>query len=325
MIGNKGIRPLKSLLISVAVCTRNRGNMLRGLLEDLASQDIDPSDYEILIVDNNSSDETQSIARAFHPENVNARYFHEPFIGLSNARNRGWKEARGNYVAYVDDDCRIPGEWLKNAKDIIERHSPHVFGGPYHAYFNSRRPKWFRYGDHWPWDEERFLEIPEFGGLTGGNIFILRTLLETLGGFDPNLGMKGNNLAYGEETELLKRISALKPTPLLYYDPKLTVKHLVAPEKMSMNWIIRQRFIGGRYSLIAIKNGLNISKAKLPLMVLFRIAMFAAELFKCATVRNRSQYPYFQNYLYEVAFENIRYLGQLYEEYLRMRRCDASP
>ena len=147
-------------------------------------------------MDNNSTDSTRSVAESFIHRYPNIRYCFEPKQGLSHARNRGWQEAQGKYVAYSDDDCKVPEQWLEVAQDVIENVSPAVFGGSYFAIYNTPKPRWFKdsYGSNDFGNEARTLDENEY--LTGGNIFFRRSLLDYVGGFDPNFGMSGPKIAY---------------------------------------------------------------------------------------------------------------------------------
>ena len=98
---------MNSFLISVVICTYNRAALLANLLENLSAQSIDPSTYEIIIVDNNSLDQTRNVVEAFATSHGNVSYGFEACQGLSWARNHGYRIARGEYVAYLDDDWTV--------------------------------------------------------------------------------------------------------------------------------------------------------------------------------------------------------------------------
>lgn len=156
------------MLISVILCTYNRADLLATALQTLCEQSLDKREYEVIVVDNNSADETRQVAEAFCRDYANVRYVFETRQGLSHARNRGWREARGEYVAYTDDDCKLPSQWLAVAKQVIEEISPGVLGGPYFAFYNTPKPRWFKdsYGSRDLGDQARALTTSEF--LVGG-------------------------------------------------------------------------------------------------------------------------------------------------------------
>jgi len=113
------------------ICTHNRADLLADVLETICKQSLTAPGYEIIVVDNDSEDDTRRVTEAVSHRYSNVRYILEPRCGLSHARNRGLREANGQYVAFMDDDCKAPTHWLAVAKEIIDRVKPAVFGGPY--------------------------------------------------------------------------------------------------------------------------------------------------------------------------------------------------
>src|SRR5271157_5950492 len=108
-------------ILSIVVCTHNRYKFLENILADLSlSLDDNSASWEVLIIDNASTDSTKETVDRFTSQFPNFSYFYEPQVGLSYARNRGWQEAKGEYVAYLDDDCRIPLDWIPKALKIID-------------------------------------------------------------------------------------------------------------------------------------------------------------------------------------------------------------
>ena len=300
-------------LISVVICTYNRADLLADVLRTLVCQTLSPDRFEIIIVDNNSKDATQGVCSSIIAENPDLpiRYVLEPRQGLSHARNRGWREARGEYVGYVDDDCRVPPEWLENAEEVVKRVQPTAFGGPYYAFYTSPKPAWFKkeYCTHVQGSEARPLQDGEY--LDGANIFIRKNILKTLDGFNPDLGMSGDKIAYGEETALLLNIRKKILGALIYYDPKLHVYHLVPPQKMLLSWNARSRFINGRYAsrVFNSRNSQNKNVIKKFLHGVVLIGILVLYLTIGTIFRDRSRYPCFQNYYYERSFQYIEGLG----------------
>ena len=303
-------------LISVVVCTYNRAELLENAVQSLCDQTLDKSQYEILIVDNSSTDNTRAVAAEFRCRYPNVRYCFEPQQGLSNARNCGWRTARGDYVAYVDDDCRMPNQWLQVTREVIREIGPGVFGGPYHPFYNSSKPPWFqdRYGSHDLGDEGRAVRNGEY--LTGGNIVIRRSLLEATGGFDPRLGRRGSKLGSGEETALILLIRNSMPDELIYYEPKLHVYHLVAPRKMTLRWNIRHRFAGGRDSfyLVGRAGHQRFERAGALARAGRALMLFGWDAIRGVVMRDREQYPHQENYLYERTFVHLWHLGRAFEQ-----------
>jgi glycosyltransferase involved in cell wall biosynthesis len=304
-----------SVLVSVVVCTYNRADLLPQCLQSLANQKLDKELYEVIIVNNNSSDNTQEIAEALSEKEPNFRVVIETKQGLSNARNRGWMEAHGEYVAYTDDDCLLPPQWLTIARSIIQDRAPGVFGGPYYAFFDSPKPDWFKndYGSHVIAATPKVLSPQEF--LDGGNFFIRKELISELNGFDIKLGMTGNSIAYGEETALQVKIRSQCPEIDLFYHPKLFVYHLVRKEKMSMKWIIYDNFIDGQYSAL-LSLGSYAPKRIIIQSLLYHIGwciLWIVSTPIALLMRNEEIYPFYQNYLYETGIQILSSLGIVYE------------
>jgi len=311
------------MVFSVVVCTFNRAELLYIALQTLCAQTISKSSYEIIVVDNNSHDDTRAVTDGFYHSFPNLRYCMEKRQGLSHARNRGRQEANGSYVAYIDDDCKVPKHWLQTAIEIIEKIDPAVFGGPYYAFYNSSKPYWWKdsYGAFEPSKTARVLTQDRY--LRGGNIFIRRSLLEAIGGFDSRYGMEGRKLAYGEETDLQKRIRAMRPDELIYYDPKLYVWHLVRSEKMCLRWNLYSHLIGGRYSYYVFYPD-NYQTSRLPrtkmlIQAAITFLRLLVDIFRAIFTRDRKQFPHLQNHLYENTFQHLQTLGLIYERYLHTR------
>jgi glycosyltransferase involved in cell wall biosynthesis len=281
-------------------------------------QALEKTEYEIIVVDNNSSDDTRDVVSGFCEVYPNVRYSFEAQQGLSHARNRGWREARGEYVAYVDDDCKATTQWLAVARAVILEKSPGVLGGPYYAFYNSPKPAWWRDRYRSCEHAERARALRENEYLSGGNIFFRREILEALGGFDTRLGMSGGNLAYGEETALLRCVRNRMPDEIIYYDPALFVYHLVPARKMSLLWTARQRFAGGRYSYQVFRNGnagFDTGYRYLLKQGLKTLLALVSDLCRGLLCRNRCKYPYFENFLFEEVLYHFRSLGRLYGQH----------
>jgi glycosyltransferase involved in cell wall biosynthesis len=318
-------------MISVVVCTYNRADLLANALHTVCEQSLASSEYEIIVVDNNSTDDTRAVAESFCCRYPNVRYCFEGKQGVSRARNRGWKEARGDYVAYVDDDCEVPKQWLAVAKRIIEQQAPTVFGGPYYAFYNSPKPRWWK--ERYDLDFSR--KYRETAGLLpsgkyqdGGNMFIQRSALARIGGFNLDFGPKGQDLAYGEDTLMHIEIREMIPEQRSYYAPELYVNHLVRAEKMSLRWLLRSGFMWGRCSVRwrsrnkVVEQGQFLRAGVLLFMrwVWILIRLVSGLILGMVRV-NRTRYPYVQNYLYEHTLGHVKRLGQLYEQAIRFVAC----
>jgi len=300
--------------ISVVVCTYNRADIVQSAIESLCSQGFNRSLYEIIVVDNNSTDNTRCVVEGFLNYG-NVRYVFEKEPGASHARNAGWRVAAGEYVGFSDDDCRVSENWLEVAEKIIRTNSPDIFGGPFFPFYRTERPAWYKdeYGSFYPNTEPKILSGPEY--LCGTNFFLRRRFLDEFGGFDTDLGPHGDVLGYGEETALIQRIRNEKADAKVLYDPELLVYHLVTRSKMKMGYLMNSIFIVGRYSNYVFFN----RKTALPhrficlLQVLCLALYIPADCMFGLLFRDRKKFPLFFNYVYEHTVKYVYILGTRYE------------
>jgi len=189
-----------AILFSVVIGTHNRADLLELALQTLSEQTLASDKFEVLVIDNCSTDTTREVTEHYM-SGGNVRYVYEDKIGIGHARNRGMNEARGVYVVYTDDDCKLPSDWLSRAATIVETHQPDVFGGPFYPFYLSPKPDWFldAYGGYTLGDEPRWLTVNE-RPLTGGNLFIEKNILKSVGGFNTNFGMVGKKIGYSQDT-----------------------------------------------------------------------------------------------------------------------------
>jgi len=197
-------------------------------------------DFEVVVVDNNCTDDTQALASA---HSLAPRLVREPQQGLSHARNRGVAAAVFSHLLFLDDDALVPMCYLVHLKTVLEREAPDLFGGPVLPLFEQSPPDWF------PPDLEtrRYADVAGFSdsaSLSGGNFGIRREVLRRLGPFDTNLGMNGATLAFGEDREMVERYRRLTPPTQqrLYYDPALAISHRVGAAKLDKSYQLRRSF-----------------------------------------------------------------------------------
>jgi glucosyl-dolichyl phosphate glucuronosyltransferase len=236
--------------LSAIVCTYNRATILTSALESLAQQTLDKHFYEVIVVDNASTDETAAIVNKFKADYsdhiiVLAR---EERQGLGYARNLGFRKARGRYVAFMDDDAQATRDWLETMFNCFctIRPEPLGVGGKILPAYDAAKPKWF--------DDD--LEVRSFGddarllrrgeSFSGSNMGFRRDVLETYGGFDVNVGVKGPYLSVGEETALFNRIWRDNPHAGFYYSPQLVVYHAVPKYKMTISYALKRAFLTGQ-------------------------------------------------------------------------------
>jgi glycosyltransferase involved in cell wall biosynthesis len=238
--------------ISAVICTYNRCHLLADTIESLIAQSLDPALYEIVIVDNASTDDTAAVVtecqQKFAAHNI--RLIHEETPGLSHARNTGFHAARGRYVAYLDDDALAATQWLEAGIDSFESTCdpcPVAVVGPVFPRYPDGKPHWFN--DQF---ETYDLGIASFRlsdrqSFMGGNSMFEKSVLEELGGFDPRLGMTGDRLWLGEEVELLMRMrKRLGSDCAVVYDPRVKILHAISRDKLKAGYVLKRRFLNGQ-------------------------------------------------------------------------------
>jgi len=238
---------------SVVICTQNRSRLLAEACEAALAVDYPAARWELLIVDNRSTDDTLEVARevaAAHPGRV--RVIEEPEIGLSAARNRGIAEARGEVIAFLDDDAFPAAGWLSALAAALGEPEVIAAGGPVEPEFEGELPDWFRgrflpYLTVWdPGPEPLTLTYNEYP--RGANLAFRRDAFERFGGFSPHLGRRGDSLRSCEETELCLRLE--RAGGAIRYVPEARVRHRVAAGRITEEWMIRRYGAQGRSEAI---------------------------------------------------------------------------
>jgi len=235
--------------ISVIVCTFNRSESLKRLLNSLREAVIpDHLSYEFIVVDNNSDDDTRLVFDEIekHYESK-LRYAFEDKRGISHARNRGIREARGEIIAFTDDDVIVDKHWIQHIDKAFKEHDDVAcLGGKILPIWEISKPKWLKpdfYGylallDHG--DSVAYLDKPD---IWGANFAVKSQIFKKYGLFDSNLGRRPGKLYSGEETEFLKRL--LKAGEKLLYDPRSIVHHNIPAHRMSKKYMRKWRFDQG--------------------------------------------------------------------------------
>ncbi|CRI67508.1 Glycosyl transferase family 2 [Thiocapsa sp. KS1] len=237
-----------TLRISAVVCTHNRVEYLVEALRSLRHQTLDPEQFEILAVDNRSNDATADLVRDLAEKQPNLRYLFEPELGLSHARNLGWRTARAPFVAYLDDDAVAAPDWLEKILVAFDQvlPTPGCVCGRVAPIWGMDRPAWLNdtLGRYYS-----ILERSDPPGwitdnaFCGANMVFPRALLERLGGFDTELGRRGASLLSNEELLMSKRLRASGLA--IYYDPSIRVRHHIPAARLTRGWIIRRVYWQG--------------------------------------------------------------------------------
>jgi glycosyltransferase involved in cell wall biosynthesis len=228
---------------SVVVCSYNREKYIADAIKSLLNQTIAAELYEILIIDNNSTDRTAEIALDYvkrFSETHQIRYFKELNQGLCFARNRGIQEAKGKFIVYMDDDGIAAPDFLEVQYNFLVKFNHAIgLGGKIIPRYVHGKPEWIDgileglvskvdYGD----------KVFQYSGKrypVGCNMTYRKDILEQIGMFDTEVGQVGDNLVRGDESELFNRIKKLnKP---VYYLPQSRVEHVIEQNRLTSEHI----------------------------------------------------------------------------------------
>jgi glycosyltransferase involved in cell wall biosynthesis len=227
--------------VSVVIPTYNRSALLRDAVQSVLGQN-SSSPFEIVIVDNNSQDDTETVARALvdaHPGKIH--YVRETEQGNAHARNRGVRTARGAIIAFIDDDVAVESDWLPTLVQALDAHSDLSFvGGRVLPQWNGPPPSWLT-PDHWSplalldyGPEEFIISGDNPRGLLTANIAFRRSVFDEVGWFSPHLQRVKNIIGSMEDTEFLLRVCRSGRQGM--YLPQMIAKAPVEAERLSKTY-----------------------------------------------------------------------------------------
>ena len=234
--------------ISIIICTYNRGLILQDTINSFYEMVIPKGMlFELLVIDNNSSDNTKNVVKRQQSSHTTLRYFFEATPGLSHARNRGIKEASGNIIAFVDDDVYFTSQWLFQLDLTFNDTATDCFGGRSEPVFEQGDPKWLTnkikpiYGSTNSGETKKEMLFPEHP--FGLNMAFQKHVFEKVGGFNPRLGRIGSNLLSNEEADIFYRISqaGLKTS----YNPDALLYHRIPPDRTRTEWVLERYYWQG--------------------------------------------------------------------------------
>lgn len=244
------------MFLSVIIPTRNRAHHLEGALSSLGAQTQTRESFEVLVVDNGSTDHTRDVcetSRAFLPK---LKYLYDPRPGLHVGRHMGLNSASADILVYADDDIEAFPTWLEGIAEAFSDDQVALVGGKNLPKFQLEPPAWIRH----MWEKERrgrrtlpYLSILDLGDRVKGirpydvfgcNFSIRKSILLEAGGFHPD-AMPMELIRYrGDGETYVARYIAAHGYKALYH-PKASVYHLVPEERLSESYFRKRAFIQG--------------------------------------------------------------------------------
>ncbi|MDU1904275.1 MAG: glycosyltransferase family 2 protein [Dysgonomonas sp.] len=245
---------------SFITCTYNRDKYLGKTLQSVCEQSFPANDYEIIVIDNNSTDNTAQICEKFRTDypDKQFRYFKETDQGLSFALNRGIKEAKGEYIIYADDDETVNSNHL----ELLNSHlnalpEAALAASPVVPIYEKGEPKWmsrftqrliggyFNQGN-----EVKKLSPSHYPGT--GHTIIKRELYEKFGYYNTDLGRKGSSLIGAEDKDMFNRLK--NNNIACYYFPDIPIFHHIPEYKTTDDFFNRLTYSIGKSERIRTKS-----------------------------------------------------------------------
>ena len=241
-------------MISIIIPTLNRASLLKLAITSFCCQQFSPKEFEILIVDNGSTDNTKNIVEVAITEypSHQIHYIYEPEPGLLSGRHRGALEAKGEILTFVDDDIEADANWLKAIEESFHDSTVQIVGGRNLPKYEVEPPQWLE----WFWTDHPYgkycgyLSLLDFGSevreidanhVWGLNFSIRKSALFELGGFHPDCIDKHLQHFQGDgETGLTQKANQRGYKAI--YQPKALVFHHVSKQRMTYEYF-EQRYI----------------------------------------------------------------------------------
>lgn len=235
----------KPVLLSVVICSFNRRDYIIGAMDSLYQQTLDKADYEVIVVDNNSKDDTEARCREYIGTHPDGRFLYltEARQGASYARNTGAALAQGEFLVFMDDDAVAAPDFLSQILDFFKSHpGAGGMGGRIIPRYIPGEPKWmshfvsslvgnFDYSPH-------TVEFAPQRYPLESNMVVRKADFDSVGGFNTDLpGVKGTLRIGGEGKEFFFKLKELGRT--IWYDPAVKVEHVVEIRKLTREYMYR--------------------------------------------------------------------------------------
>ena len=244
------------MLLSIIIPTRNRADLLQLALLSLQAQTLPADQFEVLVIDNGSTDNTKQVVESFQQQLVEVRYFFDPTPGLHVGRHRGLREAGGDVLVYADDDIQATPTWLAAIAENFADPAVAMVGGNNHPDFKAVPPSWLEelwrrssMGGH-AIGYLSVLSLPEgrrdFSPymVWGCNFSIRKRVVLEAGGFHPD-GMPQDLIRFrGDGESHVSRFVAERGLRCVF-DSRASVYHAVTPERMTRDYFRRRAYNQG--------------------------------------------------------------------------------
>lgn len=237
---------------SFITCTYNREKYLGQTLKSVCEQTFSAGDYEILVIDNNSTDGTADVCQEYRLKYPDRQFhcFKEMNQGFSFALNRGIREAKGEYIIYVDDDETVEPEHLERLNNRLEEYPEAVLAAsPVVPVYENGEPRWMSYFTQrliggW-FDRGNKVKVLDANHYPGtGHTVIKRELYQKYGYYNTELGRKGTSLMGAEDKDMFNRLKS--NGVVSYYFPDIPIYHHIPESKTTDEFFDRLTYAVGK-------------------------------------------------------------------------------
>lgn len=229
--------------ISVIIATYNRTESLKETLDSLSEQDCDGSyEYEVIVADNNSNDKTKETVESYKNRfNGKLKYLFEPRQGKPYALNRGIEEAKGEIIAFTDDDCIVDKRWVNEIVETFKKNDLGIVGGIINPVWLSPKPRWLSdklYGKLaiQNYGESPFIVSSKSQLPFGANISFRKNLFYKYGLFN-------ERMKFAMDTEICLRL--FKNRVKIFYNPRIIVNHKIDSSRMKKRYFYQWSYRRG--------------------------------------------------------------------------------
>jgi len=268
------LAPSTSLKVTVAIPTYNRADFLRKTLAGIVAQQFPRGQFEVLVIDNNSTDHTRAVVAEFAGATPAPRHVLETQQGLDYARNRAITEARGEIILFGDDDILVQPDWVAQMvtpllADAVAGRIGAV-GGEVIPVFPDGLPDWVR-----EWHAPLAFR-PDLGPLgarhspMGANLAFPKRVFAQLGQFHTALDRAAGNYFSGGDSEMIRRVHAAGLE--VWFSPAGAVRHQMPAGRTTFRYARRHAFDSARSRVI--------DRAGLPGATVYLIGRFVANFAK---------------------------------------------
>ena len=278
--------------ISIIIPTHNRAELLSQTLESISQLEIPfGKTVELLIIANACTDQSEAVCQAAGKNMPFPwRCVAEPQAGASHARNRALAEARGEILAFLDDDVWVEQRWLMGLMEVFETHPADVVAGKVTLWWQAvEKPPWLTHrSEHLLSSVDYGQEVREL--FTGGeaisaNLAIRRCVLKDVSSFRTDLDRQGRTVLAGGDTYFITQ--ALKTGHRMFYAPRAAIRHWVTPERVTLAYLSRAAYANG-LARIQMTDHLSAAKAlKLTVENALKFGLYSVIEIFCAAVGNQ--------------------------------------